>query len=211
MYNIAVKIDDIEKRRRSAGLLHVVIGFFLIVKGADYYKYTAYKNFLSVAPVLLVASLALFYGFFRKKLDQGARFNSRLRILELVTFLVLGIALISAGRTLDYLVVFVFALLCLLLFFSERTVFEESYLVMDEKGVTVPGSYRSSLVPWTDLAEVIVREDFITLFHVKKKYLQFQVMQDLSTLEIAKMNAFCREETERTKELSRNVTDENLT
>jgi hypothetical protein len=39
----------------------------------------------------------------------------------------------------------------------------------------------------------VVREDFITLFHVERKYLQYQVLQDLSTLEVAKMNAFCKE------------------
>jgi hypothetical protein len=44
---------------------------------------------------------------------------------------------------------------------------------------------------------VIIREDFLTLFHVKKKYLQYQVMQDLSTLEVAKINAFCREQIEK--------------
>ena len=41
-----------------------------------------------------------------------------------------------------------------------------------------------------------MREDFITLFHIRQKYLQFQVLQDLSTLEIAKMNAFCKEQLE---------------
>jgi len=41
-----------------------------------------------------------------------------------------------------------------------------------------------------------VREDFITIFHIREKYLQYQVMQDLSTLEVAKMNAFCRDKIE---------------
>ena len=52
-------------------------------------------------------------------------------------------------------------------------------------------SYDQSIQP--ALVEVLVREDFITLFHAGKKYLQYQVLQDLSTLELAKMNAFCRE------------------
>ena len=57
----------------------------------------------------------------------------------------------------------------------------------------IPGNYKDYLVRWEDLSEVVVREDFLTLFHIKKKYLQYQVMQDLSTLEVAKLNAFCRE------------------
>jgi hypothetical protein len=42
----------------------------------------------------------------------------------------------------------------------------------------------------------VVREDFITVFNNNKKYLQYQVMQDLSTLEVAKMNAYCKEKVE---------------
>jgi hypothetical protein len=54
--------------------------------------------------------------------------------------------------------------------------------------------------------EVIVREDFLTIFSTNKKYLQFQVLQDLSTLEVAKMNAFCREKVEGERQ---KVEDEN--
>ena len=193
MFSIAIKNEDIEKRRRSAGLLHIVVGFFLIAKGADLYKYSGFTQFGITAPVLLIASLALFYGFFRKKLDAGAKFNGRLRLLEFSTFLVLGILFIKAEKTLDTVVVFVFALLCLMLFFSERSVFQPSYISIDENGVTIPGAYKQFLVSWQDLTEVVIREDFVTLFHVKKKYLQFQVLQDLSALELAKVNAFCRE------------------
>lgn len=196
MYSIAVRIEDIEKRRRSAGLLHIVLGFFLVAKGADYFKSIEYRSFLPVIPVLLIASLSLFYGFFRKKLDTGSRLNGRLRLLQLVTFLVLGIIFFMAGRVLDYMVVFVFAVFCLVLFFSERKIFEETNIILDQEGLTIPGSYKEHRVPWTDLSEVIIREDFITIFHVRKKYLQYQVLQDLSTLELAKMNAFCREKLE---------------
>ena len=52
---------------------------------------------------------------------------------------------------------------------------------------------------WQVLEEVTVRHDFITLFHQGKKYLQYQVMQDLSELEVVKMNAFCKEQIEDTK------------
>jgi hypothetical protein len=97
MYSITVKIEGIESRRRSAGLLHIVIGFFLIAKGADYYKYIGYKNFLPALPILLVASFSLFYGFFRTKLDETGRFNQWLRWIQVVTFAVLGILLINTG------------------------------------------------------------------------------------------------------------------
>lgn len=198
MYSVTVKIEEIERRRRSAGLLHVVTGFFLIAKGADYYRFLRYESFLPVLPVFIVAFTSLAYGFFRKKIDLLAKYNFWLRLVQLLTFVVLGIALLNmGGRTIDYAGVFVFAFLCLVLLFSERRIFQQTTIFFDENGIKIPGYYKDHLVKWQDVTQVVVREDFLTIFHVKNKYLQYQVVQDLSTLEVAKLNAFCREQIEK--------------
>jgi hypothetical protein len=197
MYSVTVKIDGIESKRRSAGLLHIITGFFLIAKGYDYYRILNFQGFISILPIFAVAGISLFYGFFRRKVDVFAKYNSLVRVLQSITFLVLGIAMMKRGTTFDYAGLFLFAFLCLLLLLSEKRIFQETTLFFDEKGVKIPGNYRDHLVSWEDLTEVIIREDFLTLFHVKKKYLQYQVMQDLSTLEVAKINAFCREQIEK--------------
>jgi hypothetical protein len=196
MYSVTVRIEEIERRRRSAGLLHVVAGFFLIAKGADYYRFLHYESFLPALPVFIVAFISLAYGFFRRKIDLLAKYNFWMRLLQVITFTLLGTALLKLGRTIDYAGVFVFAFMCLVLLFTERKVFQQTTIYFKEEGVTIPGFYKDHLVKWQDLNEVVVREDFLTLFHIKNKYLQYQVVQDLSTLEVAKLNAFCREQIE---------------
>lgn len=196
MYSIAVKIEGIENRRRSAGILHVLIGFFMIFHASNYYRITNYKHFWPVAFILLVASFSLFYGFFRRKIDLSASYNYWLRLIQLISFTFLGLVTVQTGRPVDYLGIFVFALLCIILLFSERKIFQETIIYLDENGIKVPGYYRDHLIRWETLSEVIIREDFVTLFHIREKYLQFQVLQDLSTLEVAKMNAFCKEKLE---------------
>ena len=193
MYFVTVKIEDIEKRRRSAGLLHIVIGFLLIVKAADYYKYLEYENFLPVFPVFALALISLIYGFFRKKVDITAKWNYWLRLAQVVCFTALGVIFLKLGKPLDYWGVFVFTALSIILLFSERRIFLETIIHFDENGIRIPGSYREHLIKWEDVSEVVVREDFLTIFHVKKKYLQYQVIQDLSTLEMVKLNTFCKE------------------
>lgn len=205
MYSIAVKIDGIESRRRSAGLLHVLVGFFMIFHVSNYYRVTHYQHFWTVAFILLIASFSLFYGFFRKKIDLSAQYNYWLRLIQLICFTILGILLTQTERPVHYLGVFVFALLCIILLFSEKKIFQETIIYLDEAGIRIPGYYRDHLVKWKDISEVIIREDFITLFHIKQKYLQFQVMQNLSTLEVAKMNAFCREKVEGEKQKPLNL------
>ncbi len=73
-------------RRRTAGILHLVTGFFLIAKGADYFQYLGFHNFLAVFPVLLVGSCSLFYGLFRNRIDANYQYNFRLRLLQAITF-----------------------------------------------------------------------------------------------------------------------------
>jgi hypothetical protein len=197
MYSVDVKIEGIESRRRSAAVLHIVIGFFMIFNASNYYHFTHYKNLFAVAIILLVASISLFYGFFRRKMDLSAHYNYYLRLVQVISFTILGFLMINTGRSSDYIGVFVFALLSILLMFSERRIFQECTVYFNEDGIKIPGYYRDHVVKWSEVSEVIVREDFVTVFNNNKKYLQYQVMQDLSTLEVAKMNAFCREKVQK--------------
>jgi hypothetical protein len=199
MFSIAVKIEGIENRRRNAGLMHVIIGFFLILKGITYYSYYHFQ-FIVLYPILIVASFSLFYGFFRKRIDTSSSYHTSLRLLQVVTFFVLGIVMTRTGKTMEYTGMFIFSVLCILLYISERLIFRDTILYFEEGGVRIPGYSREHLIQWRDLNNVIVREDFVTLFHVKQKYLQFQVLQNLSMLEVAKMNAFCKEQIERVAE-----------
>lgn len=196
MYSITVKIEGIESRRRSAAMMHIVIGFFMIFNASNYYRFNNYKGLFPVALILLVASVSLFYGFFRRKMDLSARYNQWLRLVQVISFIVLGFLMLGSGRPSDYIGVFVFALLCLVLMFSERKIFNPSIIYLKDEGVKIPGYYMDHLLKWEEVSEVIVREDFITIFYTNQKYLQFQVLQDLSILEVTKMNAFCKEKTE---------------
>jgi hypothetical protein len=143
-----------------------------------------------------VASFSLFYGLFRRRVDWKAQYNHWLRLVQAVIFTALGILLTASSRPVDYISVFVFTILTLTLMFSERRIFQETAITLSGEGINIPGYYRDHLVSWQEVSEVVVREDFITIFHIKQKYLQYQVKQDLSILEVAKMNAFCRERIE---------------
>jgi hypothetical protein len=129
-------------------------------------------------------------------MDLSAHYNYYLRLVQVISFTVLGFLMLNTGRSSDYIGVFVFALLSIVLMFSERRIFQQITVYFTEDGIKIPGYYRDHLVSWNEVAEVIVREDFLTIFNVNKKYLQYQVLQDLSTLEVAKMNAFCKEKVE---------------
>lgn len=194
MYTVAVKIEGLDRRRRSTGLVHAIVGFFLLMKAFDLYHYLESRSLVPTLPFLAVGAVSLFYAFFRNRVDVEAKQNSGLRLLQCIAFFSFGVLMYRAGKSLDYISLFLWGMLTLFLFFSEKRVFKETLLRFSESGVLIPGSYREYLVEWPTLENVTVRHDFITLFHRGKKYLQYQVLQDLSELEVVKLNAFCQEQ-----------------
>ena len=197
MFSILVKIDGFLSRRRNAALLHVVLGFFLILKVFDWYSYSAYSNLLPMTPILIVAGLSLYYGFFRRKFDPSGKQNLWLRLVQATTFFVFAFVMLRVGHPVDYYGLFIWTALTLILMLTERRIFDDTVVYLDENGVRIPGYFKDHMVAWEKLENVVVRHDFVTFFHRNNKYLQFQVMQTLSELEVAKMNAFCKEKLER--------------
>lgn len=197
MYTVVVKIEGMDRRRRSTGLVHAILGFFLLIKSFDLYHYLDSRSVLPTLPFLAVGVVSLFYAFFRSRVDPAARHNAALRLLQCVSFFSFGFLMYRIGKSIDYSSLFIWALLTLFLFFSEKRVFKETVIRFLDKGILIPGSYRDYLVEWATLENVVIRHDFITLFHRGKKYLQYQVIQDLSELELVKMTAFCKEQIEK--------------
>src|SRR5688572_14012572 len=102
MYTVAVKIEGMERRRRTTGLIHIIIGFFLLLKSFDLYKLSDETTNLAIVLFLALAVVSLVYGFFRRRLDITAKHNAGLRLLQTVAFLSFGVLMYRLGKTIDY-------------------------------------------------------------------------------------------------------------
>ncbi len=196
MFSVLVKIEGMERRKKSAAVLHTVTGFFLILKSSDFYRYENNEDFSRVVPFLIVAFISILYGILRKRIDPDAQVNYWLRLLQVLTFTILGIFMIRSGHNSDAAFLLVWAAISVLLLFTEKKIFTETDLLFHEKGITIPGLYGKHLVRWHNLSSVVVRQDYITIIHKDNKYLQYAVLQNLSDLEVAKMNSFSRDHIE---------------
>lgn len=196
MYTVVVKIEGMDRRRRTTAIMHAVVGFFLLIKSFDLYHYSLGQTPFQLLPFLFVAGISIFYAFFRNRIDPAAKFNNGLRVLQFMTFVSFSLLMMQTGKKFDYLILLVWAVVTFMLIFSEKKLFAQTALQFTSEGIRIPGSYKEHLVEWAVLESVTVRHDFITLFHRGKKYLQYQVIQDLSELEVVKMNAFCKEKIE---------------
>ncbi|HVK97321.1 MAG TPA: hypothetical protein VM368_05855 [Flavisolibacter sp.] len=202
MYRVAIKVDGIENRKKSVGVLHIVVGFYLLIKSGEISSNATNGSYNLIALlILLLAIVSLIYGFSRKRLDPYGKYNMWLRLLQIITLLYFGISVLRSGTgsSLYNVIFFIWSALFTMMLFLERRIFLDTEIKFTNEGIIVPGLYKDHEISWNVLEDVIVRHDFITIFNKNKKYLQYQVLQDLSALEIAKMNAFCREKIEQTK------------
>jgi hypothetical protein len=194
MLKIPVKIEGIERRKRSTGLLHVVAGFFLIANAGTYNQLHNYEQFTVVAPVYMVALLSLLYGFMRKRFDPQARYNHWLRLVQFLIFAVLGVLITNLGKTVSAAGLFLWAFIVLLLLFTERKVFHDNALQLKEDGIHVPGYFRDHILPWAVVDELILRQDFVTILRKDKKYVQLELLSPVSPAEAEQINRYSKEQ-----------------
>lgn len=194
MYHIPVKIEGIERRRKSTGLLHIVAGLFLITSTSTYFKLLQYENFLAVFPLYIIAAASVIYGLLRTKIDPKARYNHWLRIVQCLAFAVLSILLLQAEIEFRNFVLLAWAAICILLLFSERKVFHDAFLSFEKKGMSLPGYFANWTLSWNTLQNVVVRNDYVTIFLTEDKYRQLEVLAELSEREIIEINNFCQQQ-----------------
>ncbi len=194
MYKIRVKLEGIERRKRSTGLLHIVAGFFLIANAGDYYLHTNYSSFLTVIPIYIVAAISLLYGFLRKRIDPLAKYNHWVRMVQFLTFAVLAISMIGMVSGIKLFTIVLWAIVILFLMFTERKIFHDTDLQIKKEGIYVPGYFRSHLMPWHHVEDFVLRADYLTITRTNKKYVQLELLKDLELSEIEKINSFSQDQ-----------------
>ena len=194
MYRIPIKIEGIERRKRSTGVLHVIAGLLLITSSSTYFKFLGYQNFLSVLPMYILAVASLVYGLMRKKIDPKAKYNHLMRVLQFLVFAVLGIFMLKAKIELRSFTLLLWAFICILLLFTERKVFHDAFLALEKKSVSIPGYFSNRILPWEVIENLVVRQDYVTIYLPQNKYIQHEVLVELSEREIEDMNIFCQQQ-----------------
>ena len=202
MHLIAIKIDGIERRKKSTGLFHVVAGLFLVANIAEYYKQLNYQNFFSVLPMYLVAVASLVYGLFRNRMDSKAKFNHWMRMLQFLIFSVLGILMLKTKMEFRNMSLLLWAVICILLLFTERKIFHDAFLNLGRNNITIPGYFSNKVLPWSVIENIIVRQDYVTIYIPENKYIQYEVLSELNEAEIKNINLFCQQHIEEKQTVS---------
>ena len=132
--------------------------------------------------------------FFRKRIDPAAQYNHWVRMLQFLMFSVLGIFMWQAKLDMRTLTVFLWAIICIPLLFTERKVFHDASLSFSNSNITIPGYFSTRVVPWSVVDSVVVRNDFVTIHYPNNKYIQYEVLNQMAPADIEKINRFCQQQ-----------------
>lgn len=195
MHRLTIKIEGIEQRKKSTGMLHLAAAFLLIMEGSFYVRFTFFKE-LVMLPLFLVAAISLVYGLFRKNFDPVAKKNHWVRMLQFLAFVVLSILMMNIGKEIRAVSLAFFAAIVLVLLFSERKIFHNTDMLIQGDGIFVPGYFTAHHLPWPTIEEVVIRQDYITIFRKNQKYLQFELLKNIPLTELREMTIFCKQQVE---------------
>lgn len=194
MHRIAIKIDGIERRKKSTGLFHIVAGLFLLVNAAGYFKESQYENFLTLLPVFLVGTGSVIYGLFRNRIDPKANFNHLVRAAQFLMFFILGVLLLKSKVEFQNLILLLWAVICIMLLFTERKIFHDAFLFFNNNSITIPGYFSNKVIPWTVIENIVVRQDFVTIYYPNNRFIQYETLSEINDSEIKKINLFCQQQ-----------------
>jgi hypothetical protein len=88
----------------------------------------------------------------------------------------------------------VWAVICILLLFTERKIFHDAFLLFGKNTLTIPGYFSNKVIPWTALENIIVRPDYVTLYYPENRYMQYEILTEINESEIKNINHFCQQQ-----------------
>ncbi|XVJ65507.1 MAG: hypothetical protein HEQ40_04835 [Lacibacter sp.] len=192
-YSIPVYFEPFLRQKKAARLIHFLAGFLMIAN--------AWGNFNQPNPDLLfvviqiaVALLSVLFAFIGHKMGNvHSRLNSILRVIQGLAFLYAAWYFFSImNLTMMSLMQLLAAAGLLLLLITERKIFSNPAVRLDEKGIYTPNTPKDRFIPWSDVENMLIRNDYISINTLKNQFIQYETNIILSELEMDEMNAFCR-------------------
>ena len=194
MYSIGIRLEKIERRKTNNRLLHIASGLFLLIKSVDYLRYQHYEVWLIVTPFFLVGLFSLIYGTFKKQYDRAESLNNVMRIVQSICFAILAILMYRQQKILDSMLLGVWSLLCFFLLFTEKRARKPMRLVFSPEEILVPGAYVDQRLRWTDIRDIVIKQDYVTIFKPNNRYMQWEVSEDIAHEYLREAQQFCHQQ-----------------
>lgn len=178
-----ITISQNRVKRHQVTALHLMVGFLLLLMGVVTWgipsaiktESFAFLDMAGIAYAVFGLCLILVSVFFNRRVIQNPGGNQLLRVIEtLVLLSILAYTLLQKwylpfGYSLAALLVIVFA------FLWEKDAQSEKVVLVSERGVYIPGFFKSQNLPWQDISRVMIKHSILTVDCHNNHLYQFAV------------------------------------
>ena len=192
-YTIPIFFEPFEKQKRAARLLHLLAGFLMIANAWGDFKQPT-PNLLFIIIQIAGAILAILFALFGKKLfpNHGAT-NSFFRLAEAAILFYAATYFFGMNLSFMGMLQIVAGIGMFLLFYTERKIFSDYIIRIDDKGIYTPNNFKEKLIEWKDVDNMLIKNDFVSINTKQNQFIQYETGIVLSELQMDEINAFCRE------------------
>jgi hypothetical protein len=191
-YKIPILFEPFKKQKKAARLLHLLAGFLMIANAWGDFKQPS-PNLVFVVVQVAGAILAILFAFAGKKMFVNHGFaNSMFRLAEAAILFYASSYFFGMNLSMMGMLQIVAGIGLLLLFFTERKIFTDCFVRIEDKGVYTPNNLKDRLIEWKDVDNMLIKNDFVSINTKQNQFIQYETGVMLSELQMDEMNAFCR-------------------
>ncbi len=181
--------EDLGKRFSQSRAMHIMAGIILLVYGIPYLWSSDWTMILGYTlPALMVISVSLF----KKKNLEVPQFNQVFRVLEIGFLIIAAENYANEHHPIIASFFMLAAILIACIFWLEHRLFNPQYIVFEENEVVVPGSFKDKKYAYQDLAQIVIREPFLTFQFKNQTFSQLKIHNHYNEYEISAFTTFCQ-------------------
>jgi len=191
-YQIPIRYLPFEKQIKAARLLHLLVAFLFLLNAWIDFNQPNPSAFFVITQIACFILIFIYVLLGKHLISSPKKAHFIFRVVEVLAGLYASwyfLSFLNLPFQSTLSVITVLGLFYLLL--MERNLFKEVFLTLDEKGIRLPSFGKTRQIPWAQVDQMRIRNDFISINTKDNRFLQYEISQVLTDTSIDEMNAWC--------------------
>jgi len=181
---------NLSKRIIQCRSLHIMSGILMIIYALQFLV-DFRENWMLLLALLPPAMLIIILAIFKKKMITELNNNRVFRILE-VGFLFMGcLHYLKTNQFFPASLFGFFASFLLYILYIENRLFSFQYIDVTKDGVAIAMPTHTKKIPWTQIAHIVVKDDYFTIEMRDQQISQYRIHNSLTDEEYFQFVQYC--------------------
>lgn len=192
-YLLPVVYPPFELLKKSAGILHFIGASVILINGLHALQQHGADKLSCYLQVIIAAEIYLILIPGKSLLVASPGLNVFFRIIESLTLMGIGFALISYGHVISGWVHSLLSLGYLFLFYREWRMMCSESVNIAHTGISVPNFIMEMEITWPEIRSIVPGYQSIFIETFRNKRIHFQLRKNLKIEELQQIDEFCRQ------------------